>query len=90
VTVNGVTVPHDEVPEDFKKNWVPIVYDGPFEDIAKLRSMANSKERVSGKELHISEGLVMLPYQERRAKDGTRLYVKLLNPNYKETGNEIN
>jgi hypothetical protein len=45
---------------------------------------------VSGKELHIREGVVLRPYIDRDAKDGTKLRLKIINPAYKETGEEIN
>jgi len=45
---------------------------------------------VSGKQLHIREGVVVRPYVDRRASDGRRLALKLINPKYKETGEEIN
>jgi hypothetical protein len=41
-------------------------------------------------ETNIKEGGVLQPYIDRRAKDGTRLLVKILNPKYKDTGEESN
>lgn len=90
VAVNGTVVPHDMVSEDLKKNWVPVLYDGPYEDVKELRKLSLGNEAVSGEELHIKEGIVIAPYWHRRAADGTRLLVKVLNPAYKETGEEIN
>ncbi len=48
------------------------------------------KELVSGKEVHIREGVVLRPYIDRDARDGTKLRLKIINPAYKETGEEIN
>jgi hypothetical protein len=41
-------------------------------------------ETVSGKQLHIREGVVI-----RCARDNTKLRLKLINPKYKESGDEI-
>lgn len=114
IRVDGVSIPYDVVPEDFKSLWVPIVYDGPlnldskevviYEDvergIRKTRTdyilskevveLSKGNELVSGKGLHIREGVVLAPYIDREAKDGTRLRLKIINPAYKETGEEIN
>jgi RNA ligase (TIGR02306 family) len=90
VAVDGVNVPFDQLPEEWQNVWVPILYDGPYKDIDKLRKLALGNEQVSGDELHIKEGIVIRPYQDRRAKDGTWLKVKVINPSYKETGEEFN
>lgn len=52
--------------------------------------LCKGKELVSGKELHIREGVVLRPYIDRFAKDRTKLRLKIINPSYKETGEEIN
>ena len=88
--VDGEAIPYAEVPECFKKFWVPVLYDGPFSDIDNLKSLVKGMEQVSGKETNIKEGGVLQPYIDRRAKDGTRLLVKILNPKYKDTGEEFN
>ena len=90
IRVDGVSVPYDQVPEPFKKYWVPILYDGPYENIEEIKKLAKGMEQVSGTEANIKEGMVLRPYIDRRASDGTRLLVKILNPKYKETGDEFN
>jgi len=55
-----------------------------------IQKLSEGKERVSGKELHIEEGLVIRPYIDRRAKDGTPLRLKVISKFYKENGEEIN
>lgn len=42
------------------------------------------------KEHHIREGIAVRPKIDRYAEDGTRLMVKLINPKYKESGEEFN
>jgi RNA ligase (TIGR02306 family) len=88
--VDGVSVPYDLVPEPFKKYWVPILYDGPYENVDDIKRLCKGMEQVSGTEANIKEGMVLRPYIDRRAGDGTRLLVKILNPKYKETGDEFN
>lgn len=90
VVVNGNTIPYSMVVTPLKDYWVPILYDGLYTDIPKIRELAKGNECVSGKSLHIKEGLVLTPFEDRRAKDGTRLLVKMINPAYKETGEELN
>lgn len=52
--------------------------------------LCKGSELVSGREVHIREGVVLRPYIDRNAKDGTKLRLKIINPKYKETGEEIN
>jgi RNA ligase (TIGR02306 family) len=52
--------------------------------------LCKGNELVSGKELHIREGVVLRPYIDRVAKDRTKLRLKIINPKYKESGEEIN
>ncbi len=89
IRVDTVSVPYDQVPDDFKSLWVPVLYDGPY-DFAKIATLRKGKETVSGMSMHIREGIVIAPYIDRKASDGTRLRLKYINPDYKETGEEIN
>lgn len=89
VRVNGVSIPYDTITEVWGDVWVPILFHGEYHP-ASIRNYREGKEQVSGKELHIREGAVVRPYIDRRAKDGTRLVLKMINPAYKETGEEIN
>ena len=114
IRVNGESIPYDMVPEVFKTQWVPVVYDGvlnldkkevviysdPERGIHKTRidyllpknivDLCKGNELVSGREVHIREGVVLRPYIDRTAVDGTKLRLKIINPAYKETGEEIN
>jgi len=88
------------VSNELRELWVPIIYDGTLNLESKERvdfilpkdvvELCKGKELVSGKELHIREGVVLRPYIDRDAKDGTKLRLKIINPSYKETGEEIN
>jgi len=90
VAINGKTYPYDKLPEYFRLHWAPILYDGPYENVSELKKLALGNEKVSGQELHIKEGVVIRPYEDRRASDGTWLKVKVINSKYKETGEEFN
>jgi RNA ligase (TIGR02306 family) len=114
VRVNGVSIPYDQVPEDFRNLWVPVIFDGtlnlekkevviysdPEKGIHKTKTdyllpkeivdMCKGNETVSGKSLHIREGVVLRPYVDRLANDGTQIRLKIINPAYKESGEEIN
>lgn len=81
VDVEGETLTFDNVPDDFKKLWSPVLYSGPF-DLNVIRPLREGQEQLSGNQLHIKEGIVITPMQPRRAAPGFRLYLKLLNPKY--------
>lgn len=68
-----------------KDLWVPKVYQGKYDEEA-IRHMATGNELVSGKGLHIREGVVVRP----RDIKGMNIFLKVINPKYKETGEEIN
>lgn len=77
-----------------------VIYSDPEKGIHKTRidfilpknivDLCKGNELVSGKEIHIREGVVLRPYIDRTATDGTKLRLKIINPAYKETGEEIN
>jgi RNA ligase (TIGR02306 family) len=56
----------------------------------EITELCKGAELVSGKSQHIREGVVVRPYKDRLAHDGNKLRLKLLNPEYKETGDEFN
>lgn len=82
------TIEYDSLPQEIKDMWVPIIYKGKFSE-ANPYELAKGKEQVSGKELHIREGVVLRPARSRFAKDGRRLMVKIINPKYKEDWDEL-
>ena len=57
---------------------------------ADIVALCQGMELVSGKSLHIREGFVLRPYIDRKTKGGTKLRLKVINPKYKETGEEFN
>lgn len=77
------------LPELYKL-WAPILYIGPMKD-APLYTLKEGKEQVSGKELHIKEGICVSPlYPRKDSANKIWLILKLLNSKYKETGEEFN
>jgi len=77
-----------------------VIYSDPEKDIHKTRidyllpksivDLCKGNELVSGKQVHIREGAVLRPYVDRNAVDGTKLRLKIINPAYRENGEEIN
>ena len=68
---------------------VPELYAGPFNE-QLLTDLAKGKETVSGKELHIKEGIVVRPKFNRRSKEGFPLFLKIINPKYIDDDEAIN
>lgn len=69
------------------KIWVPFLWSGPF-SIEKMIALAKGTETVSGKSLHIREGGVIEPAHPRNARKGWPLYIKTINPKFKESDEE--
>lgn len=77
-----------------------VLYENKEEGIRKTKTnyslpkeiikLCKGKELVSGNSIHIREGFVLRPYVDRNARDGKSIRLKLINPAYKETGEEIN
>ncbi|WP_175408115.1 RNA ligase (ATP) [Streptomyces sp. TRM64462] len=61
---------------------VPLLYAGPY-DIAKVLELATGRETVSGRELHLREGVVIRPAAERYSPVvGGRAIAKAVSPAY--------
>ncbi|MEV0207613.1 RNA ligase (ATP) [Streptomyces sp. NPDC050788] len=61
---------------------VPRLYEGPY-DIKRVLSIANGRETVSGRELHLREGVVIRPATERYSPvTGGRAIAKAVSPAY--------
>lgn len=76
-----------------------VIFSDPTRGIHKVKfdktlpkevvDLCKGLELVSGKSVHIREGVVLRPYVDRLAVDGTQLRLKIINPAYKETGEEL-
>lgn len=67
---------HGELP------LVPQLYEGPY-DIERVLELASGRETVSGRELHLREGVVIRPAVERRSPvTGSRAIAKAVSPAY--------
>jgi RNA ligase (TIGR02306 family) len=58
----------------------PELYRGPF-SMDKVKELASGMETLSGKFLHINEGVVVTPTTERNTYHG-RVFLKYINPEY--------
>ncbi len=87
---NGEILEYDALPTWCKDNFVPILYRGAFE-LEKILPLKDGLETVSGKGLHIREGVVLTPAKPRLNADHHDLAVKLISEKYakKETGDEL-
>lgn len=70
---------------------VPVLYRGPFSKEVMLK-YTDGYETVSGKELHIREGVVVRPSRERRCDEIGRVQLKSVSDNYliRKGGTEFN
>ena len=75
---------YEDVEKGIRKTKIDYMLPKQIVDLCK------GNELVSGRELHIREGVVIRPYIDRVATDGTKLRLKIINPAYKESGEEIN
>lgn len=82
--ISKEVVVYEDVERGIRKTRTDYILPKEIVDLSK------GNEMVSGQELHIREGVVLAPYFDRTATDGTRLRLKIINPAYRETGEEIN
>jgi RNA ligase (TIGR02306 family) len=87
VFVDGTELNVDAVREDLPllhELWVPVLYRGPY-DLPALVALAAGKEQVSGTQANMREGLVVAPAVPRRSREGFALFLKIINPKYKDS-----
>ncbi len=89
VIADGHSVAYSQLPQAILNLWVPIMYIGEVGNL-DLDKMCKGNEQVSGKDLHIKEGIVVKDINDRKAHDGKRLILKVINPAYSNTGEEFN
>lgn len=83
------SIGHEPVIDCLQDIYVPLVWTGPY-SAEKATELAKGNETLTGKGLHIKEGVVVSPVLPRYVHGKGWLYVKFLNPKYQETGEEIN
>lgn len=86
--VGGIEIDKNLAPQWIQDLWVPIIYEGPY-DPATIETYAKGKEQVSGKELHIREGIVAQPVPPRQRRGGSNLMGKVINPKYKSSDEDF-
>jgi RNA ligase (TIGR02306 family) len=79
----SVDAVRDEVPL-LHELWVPVLYRGPY-DLSALVALAAGKEQVSGTQANLREGIVVAPAVPRRTREGFALFLKIINPKYKDS-----
>lgn len=67
--------------QKFGLEVVPLIYRGPFSKEV-LMSHTTGRETISGKELHIREGVVVKPVMERRCEEIGRVVLKSVSADY--------
>lgn len=71
----------DVLLNNMKVERVPVLYRGPFSK-AVMDEYTNGKETVSGKEMHIREGIVIIPKEERYNEKIGRVILKSVSADY--------
>jgi RNA ligase (TIGR02306 family) len=85
LVINGEVIPLDKIGysyDYFPDLWVPIIARMPFNS-AVFNVYADGREQVSGKEIHIREGVVITPVTPRLDSEGHGLAIKYLNSKFK-------
>jgi RNA ligase (TIGR02306 family) len=83
IVVDGCILPYEEVPEQIKSHWVPLLYEGIFDPEKIIPLCENLKfETVSGRQLHIAEGGVITPVRSRLSAEGFDLQLKVISKAY--------
>lgn len=82
LVVEGEEIPCHQVAPGLRELWAPVLFEGPFEEAA-LRQLARGKEQVSGREMHIREGIVVTPRQPRPSREGWNLALKIISDKFK-------
>ena len=83
VIVNGTDAGY----HTYFPNWVPLIYQGKY-DLNTILPLRSGDETVSGKALHIREGVVLRHEELKFTENGTPLIVKLLNPSYRDNDDD--
>lgn len=82
IQLDGQELRLEQVPAELRALWVPVLYQGPFQE-ETLRALAKGKEQVSGRQLHIREGIVITPATPRNSSQGWPLLLKMINDKFK-------
>lgn len=86
--IDGREMTKSDLCSELQSWWVAVVFEGPFDE-EQLRSLAKGKEMVSGKQLHIREGIVVTPKQPRPSREGWNLALKIINEKFKGSDDDI-
>lgn len=82
--IDGIELSWEKMQEQFPYlPFVPLLYVGPLK-FNDLPILAQGMENVSGKSLNIREGIVVSPRVPRKSSKGFRLFLKIINPKYRD------
>lgn len=84
VIENNKEVKREAWSDSLKELGVPVLFTGRL-DKSSVAMYAKGMENVSGKSLHIREGIVLSPMVPRRSSKGFALYLKIINPKFKDS-----
>jgi RNA ligase (TIGR02306 family) len=89
LVVDGEIIVYEKVPQAIKDNWVPLLYEGEF-DLTQIVPLCEKMkyETVSGQNLHIAEGGVVVPIVPRFSSDGFDLQLKIISKAYAKVEDE--
>lgn len=91
--INGIWCDYDDflrIVKDLNLRAVPEIYRGPYHNEI-INSYTSGKELVSGKMLHIREGIVIKPVKNRYNYRGNRVVMKSVSEEYlmRKNGSEL-
>lgn len=88
INLNGEELSLNTIREKYPsllEHWVPILYEGKLPDYSFLEKLSGGKEQVSGKKLHIKEGVIMSHKIPRKEELRHKLLmVKIINKKHKD------
>jgi RNA ligase (TIGR02306 family) len=90
ISIDGRFLDFDDFATICKEREIPmsnILYRGPFGP--ECLKHAIGRESISGKEMHVREGIVIRPVKERYEHDLGRVILKHVNPEYLLRGGEV-
>lgn len=94
IRVDGRVIPYKDVKAVLPNIlWVPVLAEDTKQNLTPLLDkLCTGNEQVSGRQLHIKEGIVVRPVSTMYDEGGKPIMIKVINPKYlkQSTGEEFN